>query len=289
MDWVTLSLVSALAQTSRNAAMKSLGHKLDEYINVFGRFFFLLPFAGAAVALRGVPAIRPSFYAACAIFAFTQTAATLALSKALLYGKIGVVTSLWKLSIVWLVLLSHFTLGETPSAWGLAGILVAFAGVYFLNVSRARVSWWEPVRHILSDRGLRYSLISSFLYAPSVICFKWAAVSSDAAFGTLGAYTAAMLLMLPIALRKSARHFRQVPAHWKGFAGLGFFAFVNSYAQAEAYRLTLTSYVESVKQAEILFAVVIGYLFFREREGLGEALLGGTVILAGIVLLILAG
>jgi len=289
LDWVTLSLVSALAQTSRNAAMKSLGHKLDEYINVFGRFFFLLPFAAAAVAVRGVPAIQPSFYAAVALFAFTQTAATLALSKALLYGKIGVVTSLWKLSIVWLVLLSYFTLGETPSAWGLAGILVALAGVYFLNVSRARISWWEPVRFIFSDRGLRYSLISSLFYAPSVVCFKWAAVSSDAAFGTLGTYAAAALLMLPIALRRSAPHFRQVPAHWKGFAGLGFFAFVNSYAQAEAYRLTLTSYVESVKQTEILFAVAMGYLFFRERERLGEALLGGAVILAGLVLVILGG
>ena len=121
MDWVTLSLVSALAQTSRNATMKSLGHKLDEYINVFGRFFFLLPFAAAAVAVRGVPAIQPSFYAAVALFAFTQTAATLALSKALLYGKIGVITSLWKLSLVWLVVLSYFTLGETPSALGLTG------------------------------------------------------------------------------------------------------------------------------------------------------------------------
>src|SRR3990172_469490 len=132
-----------------------------------------------------------------------------------------------------------------PRPGGGGALMGALAGVYFLNVSRARISWWEPVRFIFSDRGLRYSLISSLFYAPSVVCFKWAAVSSDAAFGTLGTYAAAALLMLPIALRRSAPHFRQVPAHWKGFAGLGFFAFVNSYAQAEAYRLTLTSYVES--------------------------------------------
>ena len=30
MDWVTLSLIAALAQVSRNAAMKSLGHRLDD-------------------------------------------------------------------------------------------------------------------------------------------------------------------------------------------------------------------------------------------------------------------
>lgn len=289
MDWVTLSLVSALAQVSRNAAMKSIGHLLDEYINVFGRFFFLLPFAGAMVLYRGVPEIRPSFYTACAIFGVTQTIATLALSKGLLYGNISMVTSLWKLSIVWLVVLSHFTIGETPSALGLMGIMVTLVGVYFLNVSQARVSFWEPVRTLYSDRGMRYALLSSLMFAPSAICFKWAALSSNGAFGTLGTYLAATLCVLPVALRKSGRHFARIPGLWKPFVALGLFAAINSLAQAEAYQLTLTSYVESVKQTEILFAIGVGYFLFRERERLSEVTFGGIVILSGIVLLILAG
>ena len=42
MDWITLSLAAGLFQATRNAVMKRLGHELDEYINVFGRFLFLL-------------------------------------------------------------------------------------------------------------------------------------------------------------------------------------------------------------------------------------------------------
>ncbi len=289
MDWVTLSLISALAQVSRNAAMKSLGHRLDEYINVFGRFAFLLPFAAAAVAWKGFPPIQPAFWWACLLFGLSQTAATLALSKALLYGNIGVVTSLWKLSIIWLVVLSFFTLGEIPSPMGVAGIAVTLAGVYALNVSRARISFWEPLRTLLTDKGQRYILLSSLMYAPSVVTFKWAALTSDGPFGTLGAYTAAALCVLPIALRKSAPHFLQIPRHWKGFVGLGLFAAITSLAQAEAYRLTLTSYVESVKQTEILFAIAVGFFLFGERERLWEVTAGGMVILAGIVLVILGG
>ena len=289
MDWVTFSIIAALAQASRNAAMKSIGHQLDEYINVLGRFAFLLPFAALAVWAKGMPEIQPGFWWICVLFGFSQTLATLMLSKALLYGSMGVVTSLWKLSLVWLVALSFFTLGEAPSAWGLAGIGLTLAGVYGLNVSRARIGWFEPVRALLTDRGMRYTLLSSLMYAPSVITFKQAAVLSDGPFGTLAAYGAASLVVLPVTLWKSAPSFRSAPRHWKAFAALGLFAFITSLAQAEAYRLTLTSYVESVKQVEILLAIAIGWFFFKERDRVRETLFGGLVILAGIVLLILAG
>ena len=289
MDWVVLSLLSALTQASRNAVMKHLGHQLDEYINVFGRFIFLLPFAAAMVVWKGVPSIQPGFFWACLLFGLCQTATALALSKALLYGDIGVATSLQKLSILWLLVLSFFTLGEVPSPLGLAGIGVTLAGVYGLNVSRARISLWEPIRTLITDRGQRYTVLSSLMYAPSVVTFKWAALTSDASFATLGVYAAAALFALPVTLRYSSRHFREIPRLWKGFSSMGLFAAISSLASAEAYRLTLSSYVESVKQIEILFAVGIGYVLFRERERLAEVLAGGVAIMVGLVFLILSG
>jgi len=44
----TAQLYRALFQVLRNMVMKRLGHALDETINVWGRFTFLLPFTGAA-------------------------------------------------------------------------------------------------------------------------------------------------------------------------------------------------------------------------------------------------
>ncbi|HEX7786705.1 MAG TPA: hypothetical protein VF653_10830, partial [Methylomirabilota bacterium] len=60
--WFLLALVAALCQVLRNTVMKRLGHSLDEYINVWGRFTFLLPFAAAFVFWKGVPEIKPGFY-----------------------------------------------------------------------------------------------------------------------------------------------------------------------------------------------------------------------------------
>jgi len=60
--WWVFSLASALAQVGRNAVMKDLGHSLDEYINVWGRFFFLLPFALVASVVVGFPRVGAEYW-----------------------------------------------------------------------------------------------------------------------------------------------------------------------------------------------------------------------------------
>ncbi|OLB03462.1 MAG: hypothetical protein AUH14_13240 [Candidatus Rokubacteria bacterium 13_2_20CM_69_15_1] len=286
--WLALALAAALFQVLRNTAMKRLGHALDEYINVWGRFTFLLPFALAAALLTSWPVLKPGFVAWCAAFGVCQTLSTLALSKALKLAEISLVTALWKVSLLILLGMAWVTIGETPSALGIAGVLLSAAGVYLLNVRRAHVSAWEPLTVLVRDRGQRYTLLAALFYAPSVITIKKAILASSTAAGTFGAYLAASLIMTPLALRTSARHFPAVPRHLKEFVALGLFAALTTLSQGKAYTLTLSSYVEAVKQVEILFAMAVGVLFFGEAQRVRETALGAVVMLAGMVLLALA-
>src|SRR5919198_3446223 len=98
--WLALALAAALFQVLRNTAMKRLGHALDEYINVWGRFTFLLPFALAACVIGGFPTLKPGFWTWCLAFGLCQTLSTLALSKALKASDISLVTALWKVSLL---------------------------------------------------------------------------------------------------------------------------------------------------------------------------------------------
>jgi hypothetical protein len=52
--------------------------------------------------------------------------------------------------------------------------------------------------------------------------------------------------------------------------------------------MTLSSYVEAVKQVEILFAMGIGTLVFGERQKVRDIAPGALVMLAGVVMLSLA-
>jgi uncharacterized membrane protein len=286
--WLLLSLAAALFQVLRNTAMKRLGHALDEYINVWGRFTFLLPFALAACAIGGFPTLEPGFWTWCLLFGVCQTLSTLALSKALKISEISLVTALWKVSLLVLLGMAWVTIGEHPSRLGVTGVLLSALGVYLLNIRRARISPWAPLAVLVTDRGQRYTLLAALLYAPSVITIKQAILASNAAMGTFGGYLVASALMTALALRTSARHFRAVPRHWQEFVALGLFAALTTILQGKAYTLTLSSYVEAVKQVEILFAMAIGVAAFGEAQRVRESALGAVVMLVGMVLLALA-
>jgi drug/metabolite transporter (DMT)-like permease len=285
--WIALAVAAALFQVLRNTAMKRLGHALDEYINVWGRFTFLLPFALIGCIAGGWPALQPGFFWWCLAFGVSQTISTLALSKALKLSAISLVTALWKVSLLILLGAAYVTIGEAPSGLGVAGVLLSAAGVYLLNVSRARISPWAPLVTLVTDRGQRWTLVAAVFYAPSVITIKQAILASNTAAGTLGTYLAASLVMTPIALSTSARHFAAVGRHWKEFVALGLFAALTTMSQGYAYTLTLSSYVEAVKQIEILFAMAIGIMAFGEAQQVRESAAGAVVMLAGMVVLAL--
>src|SRR2546422_11765219 len=148
-----MSLAAASFQALRNTAMTRLGHAFDEYINVWGRFTFLLPFAFVACLWSGWPTFAPSFVPWCLAFGACQTASTLALSKALKLSEISLVTALWKVSLL-LLLGMGVLIGEQPSAMGVAGVSRGAGGVDLLDVRSAEDSPLPRLPVLFADRGL---------------------------------------------------------------------------------------------------------------------------------------
>ena len=182
----------------------------------------------------------------------------------------------------------YFTLKERPTLLGILGILISMSGVYLLNLNRAHIAWWAPLAVLFTDRGLRYTLLAALFFAPSVVTIKWAMQCSDQYMGTLGGYLASSLLVTPIVLVTSRQRFVEIPRYWKAFVSFGLFASLTTVSQGTAYLMTLSSYVEAVKQVEILFAMVIGTVMFHEKQKVRDIAPGALVMLAGVVLLSLA-
>lgn len=287
MLWFVLALGSALFQVLRNMVMKRLGHALDETINVWGRFTFILPFATLSVWADGLPELKPGLWLYCLLFALTQIAGTQCLAMALKVAEISLVTALWKLSVILLVGWGFLALGERPSALGIAGVVVSVAGVYLINVGQARVSPWAPLVSLVRDRGQRYTLGAALFYAPSVVLIKKLALRSSPSFAVFAGYLVCSVLITPFALWRSARHFSRIGRYWMSFVGLGAFATVSTLLGTHAYTLTVSSYVEAVKQVELLIALAIGAFVFGEGAKIRAIWLGCVVMLAGMVLLML--
>lgn len=283
--WFALALLSALFQVLRNMSMKRLGHALDETINVWGRFTFLLPFAAAGVLVQGVPELGPNFWAYALAFGITQNIGTLSLSKALKVADMSLVTALWKISLLILVGWGYIWLGETPSKLGLAGVLISMVGVYLLNVHKARVSLWAPLTALVQDVGQRWTVLAGIGYAMSVVVIKQMALLSDPVFAVFTGYVFCAVLVTPYTIYRSSRHFSQVSTYWKSFVAMGLFGTLSTWFGTTAYTLTVSSYVEAVKQVEVLLAMAIGYLIFKEGSTIRLTWMGATVMLMGLILL----
>lgn len=287
VTWVLFALGSALFQVLRNMVMKRLGHQLDETINVWGRFTFILPFAALGVLSQGVPDLKPGIWLYCLLFAGTQIAGTQFLAMALHVAEISLVTALWKLSVLLLVVWGILALGESPSTLGVIGVLVSVIGMYLLNVERARVSVWAPLVALVRDPGQRYTLASAFFFAPSVIFIKKLALLSSPTFAVFSGYVFCAAIITPFAIYRSGRHFRQIGNHWLSFVALGGFAAVSTWFGTAAYTMTVSSYVEAVKQLELVMALVIGWLVFGEGARVKAIWKGCVVMVLGLVLVIL--
>ena len=212
-----LALASALFQVLRNMVMKRLGHALDETINVWGRFTFILPFAAAGVLVAGVPELRPGVWIYCFLFAVVQITGTQFLALALNHSEISLVTALWKLSLLLLVVWGVLALGESPSTLGLAGVVVSVVGLYLLNVERARMSPLAPLLALVRDPGQRYTVGAAFFFAPSVVFIKKIALLSSPTFAVFMGYVFCSAIITPFAVYRSGRHFRQIGRHWWSF------------------------------------------------------------------------
>ena len=287
--WAFYALGSALAQVLRNMAMKRLGHALDDTINVWGRFALIVPFTGVSVLIRGAPEVREGFWWICVAFALCQIVATLSLSRALKLSDISLVTTLWKLSLIFLVIWGFFTLGETPSSLGLAGILLSVGGVYLVNIGKSRVAWWAPFLALVQDKGQRWALVSALFFAPSVILIKQLALLSDPYYASFMGYVVGTALLTPYAVYRSGRHFRSLGRYWMDFMAMGLFASLATVLGTIAITMTLSSYAESVKQVEILFALAIGQLVFKEGARVREIWPGSVLMLIGVVVVNLWG
>jgi len=286
--WWLFSIGSALCQVGRNAVMKNLGHSLDEYINVWGRFFFLLPFALAASWVIGFPKVGWEYWLYSFLAGFSQVISTLLLSKSFKHGEISVTVTIWKLQVVLLAIFGVLFLHETITPGGTAGILVSLFGVYLLNMRRARLSLAEPILLLLREKAMRYALLAALTITPTILLFKKTAQVGDPYFSTLTNYIFASLLIFPLVLKKSARHLVALPRYSGRFFAMGLFGAAATIFGCSGYILSAAAYVEAVKQIEIPLTLAVGVLFFNERERVQAIWPGCLILMIGLLILIFA-
>lgn len=290
MDWLPLTLLSALSLATADALTKR--HLADYGARELAMVRF--GFSGLLVAplllVEPLPPVPPVFWAWIGGLVPLEVLAMLLYMRAIRDAPLAHTLPYLAFTPVFVTVTGWAVLGEAVSVRGFAGILLVVAGAWALNlqhaVSGGPGGWLEPFRAIGRERGARLMLAVAAIYSLTSVMGKGAmayvtpAVFGPFYFALLGLITVAVFgVRRPALLRVLGRR-----PGWHMLIGLMMGIMVITHFLAIAR--VEAAYMIAVKRTSLLFGILYGALWFRERH-LARNLVAGAFMLAGVILIAL--
>jgi drug/metabolite transporter (DMT)-like permease len=282
--WFVLALLCALSWSAADAFSKAALREHSPGTVMWVRWGYALPLLALAASMRPVPSVDPGFWAVLAAGVPLEIAAGLLYLHALKVSPMSLALPFLAWTPVFTAMISLAVLGEIPGLSGAAGIGLVAAGSFLLA--------WE-------GKGGAAGLFHSFRREKGVLCILAVALiySLTSALGKLGVgYSSPSFFGFTYALSVTAAY--TVLLAWRrrggllsslrpnrSFLAVGAAAGLMIVFHFAAIELTQVAYMISVKRSSLLFSVLLGRLFFGERQT-GRRFLGTAVMCAGMLLIV---
>jgi drug/metabolite transporter (DMT)-like permease len=286
-----LVLASALLHAWWSVAIKGSRDPL-----VFNALQTALPLAGLLAALPAVDLAEVPARAWTCLAATTlcHTGYFWWMSRAYEYGDLTLVYPIARSTPAFLPLLAVPLLGERLSLAGVLGIATVVAGMWLVQLGAGlrRGALGEPAtRYALLTLAttVGYSLFDKAAMA-ELSAHPWSSALPRAVFWNLLLWSSAgCVFSALVVLRRglgpvaaAARADLSTPTRAAAVSLVGYTLILQAFAIAPA------SYVVTVRQTSVLFALLLGIVRLRERPG-RPRILGAVATVAGVALIALAG
>jgi len=289
-ETLALVLLSALLHAGWSALVKDsrdpLGFNLLQ----------ALPFVPVVLALlvgADLGVVPGEAWRMLAVSCVIHGAYVLWMSQALERAELSVVYPIMRSTPAFLPLLAVPLLGERLSAQGVAGIAVVVAGMWLVH-TRGQVSWASFVRpgtgfaYLVLLATVAYSITDKAAMA-ALDGVAWREPVPRSLFYFLVLSVGHASCVAPIVLRRTGPRalWALGRAEWRRIL-LATAGTTGSYTLIlEALRHAPVSYVATVRQSSVLFAVVIGALWLKEAPT-RPGVLGALLTVIGVALVSLA-
>lgn len=286
--WVLFAVLAAAAQTFRFAVQKVLaGGKLTPAAATWARFLWSWPFAGLLVLAYGKmtgatwPALTPAFFIWGMLGGAFQILATICTVSLFSMRAFAVGITFKKTEVMLTALAGFIILGDSISGWGAAAIALGFVGVLLLSD--------PPDGGSLFNKAAGIGVLSGILFALSAVTYRGATLELDTGDPVLtGGITLAVVALwqtLALGLWLWWREPEQIGATlraWRQTSVVSVFSLIGSWSWFAAFSLMNAAFVFAVGQVELIFSLLMGAFWFKEklaaREVLGMAVLTASII-----------
>jgi len=293
--WLPATLMAGGVQAWRTAVQRRVGKSLS--VNAAGlvRYLYGIPFtlmmlAGYMLATgKAVPAVGNGFLLFCMLGGLAQIIATNLLLMAFAHRNFVVGTAYSKTEAVQSALLSAWLLGDRLSLLAWLGIACGVAGVMILSSGGQRLRPAEFIK-ALGQPAAIYGIASGFFFALTAIGIRRATQDVN---GDDHIHAALLVLCVTVALQtfmqggylllRERSQFASVFSSWRVSGQVGFLSALGSACWFTGFATAPVALVRIVGQIEVLFTMMFGHFYLRERMHCTEAL-GLLLVVTGVAL-----
>ncbi|MDR4503606.1 MAG: DMT family transporter [Candidatus Scalindua sp.] len=284
MNWFAYAFICALSIGTADALTKKALKNNDTYFMAWVRFGFAAPFTIVLIPFVEIPELDLLFYLTTFLLLPLDIIALLLYLKAIRISPLSLTLPFLSLTPVFLIGTSYSILGELPDKTGVVGIILVAAGAYLLNIHAVHQGILGPIRAIGRERGSLLMIIVAFLFSITSNLGKVAVQHSNPAFFTVF-YSFLLSISLFLVIQfKTERIVSRVASQPLLFLCIGICMAIMMMTHLKAISLVEVSYMISVKRLSLLFGVMYGALFFKERN-IRERFLGSVTMILGIILI----
>lgn len=291
MEWFIFALLAAVFHTSMSASAKHFMKRINRYYLTGGLFFIAGIFLTIISYTQGFPTIKTNFWYFLPLTVFFLFIAAHFYYKALEVGDISLVVPMLSFTPLFMIVTSFLILGESPSPKGMLGIMLIVAGSYIMHFKKNE-KLFAPFKSLYNNKGTRYALIVALIYSVSGNIEKILINNSDIFIsGGLEKMLTGVCFFAFIAMANKSKIREHIPTpnkklFLKAILITGLFSGLITLVQFTAMTMTIVPYVIAIKRTTILFSMLAGFLFFKEKN-ISQRFLGAVIMILGVCLIIL--
>ncbi len=245
---------------------------------------FLIPVLFWRISSYQIPHIPTEFLPVVCILLILELVATLLYMKGVEVSPLSLSIPFLSFTPVFIVFTGYVLLGEKVSITGLIGILLIVAGSYLINLPEAKKGILAPIKAIKKEKGSLYLLEVAIIYSVTSVLGKKGLLLTDPVlfvsfyFSIFGIFaTLSIKLLYKISLK-------ELFTNLKGCFLVGGTQTIMFFCHMFALEHLETAYMIAFKRTSILFAVILGYIMFKEKHLLIR-LSSVILMLTGIIIL----
>ncbi len=286
--WFFFAVASAVIYSLRGILEKKIISSVNKFILGFAIRFYALPFLFLPFfffpnKIIPISHLSPEFWLAIIVICcITTPLETIFYYEALKEEEVSLVLPILSLAPVLTLIFGSIILQESPNLYGIIGILLILAGIYMLKLNHAKEGLMQPFHHLKNTRGVRLMLVVVVSMGISSIFDKIGVTHSNAYYYALVNYIVVSITLFIIAYIKARSHLKEIILYKKQFFTIG--AVVAGYTILYLLALegNFAAYAIAIRNASIIFTMIFGYLFFKEKD-LQQKILAAIIIFLGLV------